>query len=133
MDYVKIYAVMAVTFLAFDSVWLGVVAKNLYKKYIGHVMATNPNFIAAAVFYMLFLFGLLMLVVIPAGKAHSLTQALWGGALFGLVCYATYDLTSQAVIKNWPTTITVIDLFWGTFVTTVVALVGYWVASVLFV
>ena len=96
-------------------------------------MAANPNFIAAAIFYALFLFGLLMLVVIPAGKAHSVTQALWSGALFGLVCYATYDLTSQAVIKNWPTTITVIDLFWGTFVTTVVALVGYWIASVLFV
>jgi uncharacterized membrane protein len=133
MDYAKIYGAMAVAFLALDSIWLGVVAKNLYKKYIGHVMAANPNFIAAGIFYAVFLFGLLMLVVLPAGRAHSLTQALWGGALFGLVCYATYDLTSQAVIKNWPTTITVIDLLWGTFVTTLVALIGYWASSVLFV
>ena len=93
-------------------------------------MAKNPNFVAAAIFYLIYLFGLMVLVVIPAGKAHSLVQAIGGGALFGLVCYATYDLTSQAILKNWPVTVTIVDLCWGVFVTTIVALIGYWVAGV---
>lgn len=129
----KIYVAMGITFLALDSVWLGLVAKGFYKRHIGHLMTNNPNFVAAGIFYALFLFGLMMLVVIPAGKAYSVIQALWSGALFGLVCYATFDLTNQALLKNWPTTVTIIDLLWGTFVTTIVALVGYWVANVLFV
>ena len=130
MDYVKIYLSMAAVFLAFDSIWLGLVAKNFYQKYIGDLMAKNPNFVAAAIFYLIYLFGLMVLVVIPAGKAHSLVQAIGGGALFGLVCYATYDLTSQAILKNWPVTVTIVDLCWGVFVTTIVALIGYWVAGV---
>lgn len=129
----KIYVAMGITFLALDSVWLGLVARGFYKRHIGHLMTNNPNFVAAGIFYALFLFGLMMLVVIPAGKAYSVIQALWSGALFGLVCYATFDLTNQALLKNWPTTVTIIDLLWGTFVTTIVALVGYWVANVLFV
>ena len=133
MDYAKIYLSMAAVFLAFDGLWLGLIAKNFYQKYLGDLMAKNPNFMAAAIFYIIYLAGLMLLVVVPAGKAHSLMQALWGGALFGLVCYATYDLTSQAVIKNWPVRVTLVDLAWGTFVSTVVALVGYWVANVLFV
>lgn len=133
MDYVKIYLGMAVAFLALDSVWLGLVAKSFYKKHIGHLMAAKPDFIAAGIFYFIFLFGMLMLVVLPAAKAHSLPQALWSGALFGFVCYATYDLTSQAVLKKWSVKVTVADLLWGTFVSAVVALLGYWIASVLFV
>jgi len=133
MDYVKIYSAMAVAFLALDSLWLGVVSKSFYNKHIGGLMADKPNFVAAGIFYVIFLFGLLMLVVIPAGKAHSLAQALWSGALFGLVCYATYDLTNQAVLKDWSTIITIVDILWGVFLTTIVALVGYWVATILFI
>lgn len=120
---------MAVSFLVIDSVWLGLIAKNFYKKYIGYIMATNPNLRAAGLFYAIYLFGLMVLVVLPAARAQLFVQALWGGALFGLVCYATYDLTSQAVIKDWPATVTVVDLLWGTFTTTTVAVVGYWIAS----
>jgi len=124
---------MAVSFLAFDALWLGLVAKKFYKKYIGDLMATKPNFIAAGLFYAIYLFGVLMLVVIPAHRINSLTQLVWTGALFGFVCYATYDLTSQAVIKNWPVVVTIVDLLWGTFVTTILAVVGFWVMNVLFV
>ena len=133
MDYVKIYVAMAVSFLALDGVWLGLVAKDFYKKHIGNLMAANPNLVAAGLFYSIYLFGLLMLVVLPAARAHSFMQVLWSGALFGLVCYATYDLTSQALIKDWPVTVTIVDLLWGTLVSTIIAVIGYWVASVLFV
>jgi len=128
-DYLVIYGAMLVTFLAFDGLWLGVLAKNLYKNNIGHLMAKNPNFVAAAVFYLLYLFGELMLVVLPAVRVGSFAQVAWSGALFGLVCYATYDLTNQAVTKDWPLKITVIDLAWGTALTTVLSIVGYLVGS----
>jgi uncharacterized membrane protein len=133
MDYIKITAAMAVTFVAFDGLWLGLVAQKFYQKHIGHIMAAQPNFTAAALFYVIYLIGLLVLVVVPAGRAYSLVQAVGMGALFGLVCYASYDLTNQAVTKNWPSIVTIVDLTWGVFITTVVAVVGYWVASVLFV
>lgn len=129
MDYIKTYIAMMAAFLALDGVWLGLVAKSFYKKYIGDLMATNPNFFAAGLFYSIYLVGLLVLVVIPAVEARSLAQALVKGALFGLVCYATYDLTSQAVIKNWPWTITLVDLAWGTGISIAIAAVGYWALS----
>lgn len=120
---------MAATFLVLDGVWLGAVAKDFYKKYIGDLMSTNPNFFAAGLFYALYLLGLLVLVIIPSAEARSFSQALVKGALFGLVCYATYDLTSQAVIKDWPWTVTIVDLAWGTAISTVIAAVGYWVLA----
>ena len=129
MDLIKTYGAMAIAFLALDGLWLGLVAKNFYKKYIGALMAVNPNFFAAGLFYSIYLLGVLVLVVMPAVEAQSVWQAVMKGALFGFVCYATYDLTSQAVIKNWPVTVTVVDLVWGTLVSTLVAVVGYWVLS----
>lgn len=120
---------MAVVFLTLDSVWLGLVAKKFYKKNLGHLMAKKPNFIAAAIFYAIFVIGLLTLVVSPASKEYDAIKAVWSGALFGLVCYATYDLTSHAFIKDWPLRVTLIDLIWGTFVSGVVAISGYWIAS----
>ena len=129
MEWVKVYLSMMVGFLAIDGLWLGLVASNFYKKYIGFLMSSNPNYVAAGLFYAIYLFGLLMLVVIPAHKANSYSQLLWSGALFGLVCYATYDLTSQAVVKNWPLTVTVVDLLWGTLLTTVIASIGFWAAK----
>lgn len=133
LDYVKILLAMTVTFLALDGLWLGLIAQKFYQKHIGHIMAAQPNFTAAIVFYTIYLVGILVLVVVPAGRAYSLVQAAGMGALLGLMCYATYDLTSQAVVKNWPTIVTVVDLTWGVFITTIVAVVGYWVASVLFI
>ena len=124
---------MAVTLLAFDGLWLGVVAKHYYKRQIGHVMATRPDILAAVLFYIVYLIGILILIIIPAHSNNSFTQLLWSAPLFGFVSYATYDLTSKAVIKKWPWKVTIVDLLWGTFVTTVTAIVGYWVMSVLFV
>lgn len=131
LDYAKILLAMTMTFLALDGLWLGLIAQKFYQKHIGHIMAAQPNFTAAIIFYTIYLVGILVLVVVPAGRAYSLVQAAGMGALLGLMCYATYDLTSQAVVKNWPTIVTVVDLTWGVFITTIVAVVGYWVASVL--
>lgn len=129
MDYIVIYLSMMVGFLLLDGLWLGVLAKDMYRKQLGNLMADKPNFTAAGIFYCLFVFGALMLVVLPAAREDSLQQTLWSGALFGLVSYATYDLTSQAVIKGWPVRITLIDLLWGTAITTTIAALGFWTAQ----
>lgn len=125
MDFIKIYATALVTFLTLDSVWLGFIAPKFYKKNIGYIMAQNPNFLAASLFYVVFMLGLVLFVIQPAINQGSWQFALSRGAIFGLVTYATFDLTNQAVIKNWPWLVTGVDLLWGSFITGLVSVVAY--------
>lgn len=106
-------------FLALDALWLGKVSPKLYRNNIGHLMAKRPNLVAAAIFYAIYILGITVFVLIPTLQSGSIGEALIKGGLFGLVAYATFDLTSQAVFKNWPTKITVIDLVWGSFITSI--------------
>ena len=94
--------------------WLGIIAKNIYQKHIGHLLKKNVNWIAAFTFYFLFIAGLVFFVILPALDRDAVTYALLVGGLFGLLTYATYDLTNLATLKDWPITITIIDLIWGT-------------------
>ena len=111
------YLVTTGIFLLIDAIWLGLVAPKLYKANIGHLMAEKPNFIAAGVFYLLYIAALLFFVIDPALIKASVWQAVWTGAFLGLAMYATYDLTNLATLRNWPLKITAIDLAWGTFIT----------------
>lgn len=110
----KIYAIAFIIFLAIDMVWLGFVAKKIYAQYLGSFMAANVKWIAAIIFYLLFIVGLTFFVIQPALLKDSWSYALLAGFLFGLITYATYDLTNLATLSNWPITITIIDLIWGT-------------------
>ena len=125
------YIVALVIFLIIDMVWLLFIAKSLYSKYLGYLMAEKVNFGAAFLFYLIFIVGLLFFVINPALAKESLGFAIMAGALFGLVTYSTYDLTNMATIKNWPTLITVIDLIWGSFVSSSTAAVSYLVLKML--
>ena len=107
------FAIILAVFLIIDGVWLLVIAKKLYAQYLGYLMAEKPKLLAALVFYLLFVLGLLAFVVNPALAAGSWTAALLPGLLFGLITYATYDLTNLATVKDWPVLITVIDLAWA--------------------
>lgn len=123
--YVKLYLLTVVAFLAIDGVWLGVVARNLYSKYLGYLLAPKTVWAAAILFYLLYVVGVLVFAVVPGLQAGSLGKAALLGALFGLIAYATYDLTNLATVKGWPVLITVIDLAWGTLLTAAVAAVGF--------
>lgn len=101
-------------FLVIDLVWLGVVAKNLYAEKLGYLMAPKVNFAAAFIFYAIFVVGMMFFVINPALAKNSWQIALFTGMFFGFVTYATYDLTNLATIRDWPLTITIIDLIWGT-------------------
>lgn len=112
MNYIKLYIIALILFLVVDALWLGVIAKNMYRTYLGYIMG-DVVWWAVIAFYLLFIIGLEYFCIVPALKAGSLLQALYAGALFGLVTYATYDLTNQATIKGWPVLVTSVDLLWG--------------------
>ncbi len=108
------YLIAAVVFLALDLVWLSVVAQGLYEHFLGDLLAGSPNVAAAFTFYAIFLAGLVYFAIAPAAAEQSARTALVRGAAFGLVTYATWDLTSLAVIEGFPAAIVPIDLAWGT-------------------
>lgn len=116
------FVAAAIAFLLLDAAWLTTMASRLYRPAIGHVMRPDFDLLAAAIFYALYLTGVVTFVVRPAFDARS---ALLRGAFFGLVGYGTYDLTNQATVTGWPWRVTLIDLAWGSFVTGASAWVAY--------
>ena len=125
----KLYAIALPVFFAIDMAWLGLIAKNLYAKQIGGLLKENVNWIAAIVFYLIFIAGLVLFVILPAVEKGSWSHAMLYGALFGFVCYATYDLTNLAVAKDWPIFITIVDLIWGAVLATSVSTITYYIAK----
>lgn len=125
MYYLKLYAATFVGFLAIDMVWLAFIARGFYKRQLGFLLSDQPNWWAAIVFYLLFIAGLLVFAVVPGLQAVSLRKALLLGAFFGLVTYATYDLTNMATVKNWPWIVTVVDMAWGTLLAASVTAIAY--------
>ena len=126
--FIKLYLIALPVFLAIDMVWLTLVAKNFYAKQIGYLMAKNPNLFAALIFYLIFIAGLIVFVITPALDKKIWTQALIVGAFFGLVTYATYDLTNLATVKDWPLIITIVDLIWGMVLSAAVSVITYFIA-----
>ena len=118
-------AISGVVMGVLDAMWLSVVANKFYKSQIGQLLLDKPNMAAAVTFYVVYLIGVVVFVVNPAIEKESWRHALGYGALFGLVAYATYDLTNLATLKAWPIKLVVVDLIWGTILTAVVALATY--------
>ncbi|NTV81738.1 MAG: DUF2177 family protein [Candidatus Aminicenantes bacterium] len=111
---ILLYLITLAIFFAIDMVWLGVVAKTFYRKHLGYLMAPKVVWPAAVLFYLLFIAGLVVFAVRPGLAAGAPLKALLLGAFLGLISYATYDLTNQATVKDWPALVTVVDLVWGT-------------------
>ena len=128
--YLKLYLLTIPVFFAIDLVWLGVIAKGLYQKNLGHLLSPAINWPAAITFYLIYIVGILLFAVKPALADQTLAKAAIWGALFGFFTYATYDLTNLATLKDWPLKIVVIDVIWGTLLCTLVAsasyLIGRW-------
>ncbi len=119
------YLLTAIVFLTIDMVWLGVLAKNFYQKQLGFLLAEKVNWAAAIIFYLLFIAGILYFCVFPALEKEKLSLAFLNGILFGLITYATYDLTNLATLKNWPVRIVYIDIIWGMVLTSLVSTAGF--------
>ncbi len=117
----SLYALSIPVFIVLDLVWLGVVAKSFYQSRLGYLLG-EVQWTAAIIFYLLFLAGLTFFATLPSLEGSFVRTALLGG-FFGLITYATYDLTNHATIAGWPLSITIVDMLWG-------AVLGATVASV---
>lgn len=127
--FIKLFIIALPVFFVIDMIWLVLVAKNFYQKQIGFLMKPDINWIAAIIFYLLFIAGLVTFVISPAVEKHSWVHALLFGALFGLVTYATYDLTNLATMKDWPLLVTIVDLIWGTVLAASISVITYIIAN----
>jgi len=123
--YLKLYGVAFITFCVIDALWLGLIARKFYQDQLGFLLSPHPNWFAAIAFYALFIVGILVFVVLPGLRADSLKTTLTLAALFGLITYATYDLTNLATVKNWPLPVTLVDMLWGSVLSTVVSWVSF--------
>lgn len=124
--FLALYGVCTVAFFALDFVWLSTATSRIYQPYLGDLLSPRPNLPVAAVFYLFYVVGIVLLAVVPGLQEGSIVAALWRGALFGLLAYATYDLTNLATIRDWPWQVSIIDMAWGTALNTAVTAVGFW-------
>jgi uncharacterized membrane protein len=129
ISFIKIYLITLPVFFAIDMIWLGFIAKDFYRENVGHLLNPNINWTAAIVFYLMFIAGLVIFVISPAIEKSSWTYALIYGAFFGLITYATYDLTNLATLKDWSLKVTVVDLIWGMFLSASVSTISYFISN----
>ena len=118
------YAAAAAALLALDAVWLGIVAQPLYQRSIGHLMAEQPGWAAATAFYLVYPLGLMRFAVLPHRHDRAMGPTLSAAALFGFLAYATYNLSNLATLRDWPVGVSLIDIAWGTVVSTASAAAG---------
>jgi uncharacterized membrane protein len=129
MPFFKHYLIALIVFSLIDVVWLVFISRKLYREKIGHLMADKVNVPAAVIFYLLFIAAMVFFVINPAAERQSVLYALGAGAFIGLVTYGTYDLTNLATLRNWPVSMTVIDLIWGSFVTASTCGLTTWISG----
>ena len=123
------YLLTTLVFFVVDMLWLGLIAKNIYRKYLGALLSETVNWAAALIFYLLFIAGIFIFVIYPSIEKQSPGRAVVLGAIFGLITYATYDLTNYATLKGFPVNVVIIDLIWGTVLTTLVSISGYYITK----
>ena len=124
--FLKLFFLALPTFLVIDLLWLGVLARSFYQAQLGPLMRPDVNWAAALAFYVIFVAGIVVLAVWPAVTSESMKQAFALGALLGLVAYAAYDLTNLATLEGFPLTMVLVDLVWGTLLTSAVSGITYW-------
>jgi len=126
--YIEFFLIALPIFLVIDLIWLIFISKKFYAKHLTNLIKPNVNWLAAIIFYLLFIVGLIIFVIQPGFESKSLLRIVLSGGLFGLVTYATYDLTNLATLKGWPLIVTIVDLFWGMFLSISTSCLTYLVA-----
>jgi uncharacterized membrane protein len=118
------YAAVALSLLMLDLIWLGLLARPMYAAGIGHLMADQPNWVAAGLFYAVYALGLLRFTVLPFDAEAGWREPLLTAAAFGFFAYATYDLSNLATLKDWPWSVAIADMAWGSLASALAAGVG---------
>lgn len=125
---ISAYVGTGAVMLVLDIIWLSTMI-GIYRQYIGEVLLDGVRMGPAIAFYLLYVAGITYFAVLPSLDGGSWTDAAIRGAALGLIGYGTYDLTNQATLKVWPTAMTVLDMSWGTFLTSLSAIGGFLAAS----
>ena len=125
MIYIKAYLGALLTFSFMDAIWLGSIATDFYFGQLGSLLRDEPNWLAAIIFYLLYIFGIVYFSIRPSLKSGNFKTVIRDGCLFGLLAYATYDMTNLATVTNWPVIVTIVDIFWGVVITSSSAISGY--------
>ena len=123
------YIVSVPVFFIVDMIWLGVIAKDFYRKALEPLITPDINWVAAIIFYLLFLVGVLIFALLPGMERRSLVYTIAMAALFGFIAYATYDLTNLATLRNWPLMLSIVDMIWGAFLSASTAAITYLIMS----
>ena len=121
--------IASIIFLIVDVIWLSFATKSFYRPLIGNLLADKPVMWAAALFYILYVFGMSLIVIQPCIDSDSIFKTIYTGFVFGLVAYGTYNLTNMAVLNGWSPTVTFVDMFWGGTLTAVSATTGLYIAK----
>ena len=125
MKWITAYAAAGISFGLLDALWLRWAGPNLYRPALGDLLAPSFRVVPAIVFYLLYVAAMVWFAVRP-GMFLGVPHAVFNGALFGGIAYATYDLTNQATLKTWSTSVTIIDIAWGAAATALASGVGAW-------
>ncbi len=129
MKFFQLYCISLAIFFAIDLLWLGVIAKDLYKDQLGSLLSHEVHWGPALLFYFLYMAGLVFFAISPALREADWLSSLLYGGFFGLVCYSTYDLTNLATLKGWPMKLVIVDLLWGVFISASTSLITFWIGK----
>ena len=124
--YAVLYLATLAVLIPLDFLFLGLVAKDFFTSQVGNMLG-EIKLVPAILFYLLYIVGIVIFVNGAAGASWQST--LLYGALFGLFCYATFELTSMSLLKNWSWAVVVVDVAWGSFVTAVASTAGLLIAN----
>ena len=131
-QFLKLYAISVPVFFLIDFLWLGIIAKPFYDRHLGYLLRGQVIWIAAILFYLFFLLGLVVFVIAPAVETGSLSKAVLLGLFFGFITYQTYELTNYALVRDWPLVVVVVDILWGMVLSALVSAITFLLATRIF-
>ena len=121
--------ITSILFIIVDLLWLSFSVKYFYKPQLGTLLNEKPVMWAAILFYLIYVVGLAIIILQPAIKQDSTTQAFFTGIVFGIVAYGTYNFTNMATIKNWSPYVVLVDIIWGGFLTGTSSALGIYLSK----
>jgi uncharacterized membrane protein len=127
MDIFKSAGLAAITMLALDGLWLGVIANKFYFNHLRHIARGDGTqfdvlYWAAGCVY-IFMVAAFVLFVVPFLQSSSMLAAVGKSAVLGILIYGVYDFTNMATLKDWPVIVSIVDMVWGAFLFGVTAFV----------
>ena len=119
------FVVVLLVLIVGDAAWLSYFARAMFRPVLGDILLDTPRWSAAVFFYLIYAAGVMAFPLAMGLYKESLATAILYGALFGFLAYMTYDLTNLATLQRWPLRLTIIDMAWGTFLSSLASLAGF--------